>query len=493
MRRPKRRWLMGAAAVSAAVVMMPGIVRAAWPQPEGWPTILSQSAGPEVAVARGVKEQDAVLTTDAGPLVIHRLDVDLTAPQLTVRAVAAGDKVFAGRGETVSSMANRTGAVAGINGDFYDIGQTYGPLNILVADGQLYRSPIGWAALAIDGQNRASIVKFQWNGRMMVLPGGENLDAWTKSGQKAAPPQGQGQPLAAFNSFLGDDGIFLYDDKFGYSFPAPSPGAHRVAVYLSKTADPAIYTVDSVVENRAVSPVSPGKAVLIGHGQWADWLAGNLAAGEKIEVMLNTAPDWRNYRTVVGGGPILLKDGQVYDDPNKPLPGETGVRNPIMAVGLSADGRSMVMVAVDGRQPGRSIGLTQREMAAYLLALGYRDAMAFDSGGSVDMVVRRPGQEGVAVVNSPSDGFERAVADGLFVYSSLPPEPPSPPGGTQPGEIPSRRPAPARNRAAEPGPEAARSRVGAHSPGPAHSQRPAHSPVRTRGLPPVPNPEAARR
>ncbi|ATY86176.1 hypothetical protein CVV65_15590 [Kyrpidia spormannii] len=430
-----RRWFAGAAAVSA-LVMVPGIVQAAWPQPTGWPTILSQSVDPEVGIARGVKLQDAALSTDAGPLRIHRIEVDLTAPQLRVQAVAAGDKIFAGRGETVSSMANRTGAVAGINGDYYDIGQTYGPLNILVANGQLYRSPIGWAALAIDGQNRASIVRFQWSGQVMVLPGGDNSEAWQKSGQKTEAPSGQSQPLAAFNSFLGDQGIYLYDDKFGYSFPAPNPAARRVAVYLTKTADPTVYTVSSVVEDSAVPPVPPGQAVLIGHEQWGDWLKGNMAPGEKIQVGLYTSPDWRSYQTVIGGGPILLKGGQAYADPQAPNPGDSG-RNPIIAVGLSADGRRMAMVAVDGRQPGRSVGLTRAEMASYLQTLGYTDAIGFDSGGSVDMVARLPGSSGVSVVNSPSDGHERPVADGLFVYSSLPPEPPAPPEPPQPPAPPS--------------------------------------------------------
>jgi hypothetical protein len=53
--------------------------------------------------------------------------------------------------------------------------------------------------------------------------------------------------------------------------------------------------------------------------------------------------------------------------------------------------------------------------------LGVTDAMALDSGGSVTLVAREPGQQNVTVQNRPSDNDgERWVSDGLFLYSSAP-------------------------------------------------------------------------
>jgi hypothetical protein len=51
--------------------------------------------------------------------------------------------------------------------------------------------------------------------------------------------------------------------------------------------------------------------------------------------------------------------------------------------------------------------------------------MAFDSGGSATMVIRLPGQQQVSMVNSPSDGQERPVADAVLVYSTATPGPPA--------------------------------------------------------------------
>jgi len=52
--------------------------------------------------------------------------------------------------------------------------------------------------------------------------------------------------------------------------------------------------------------------------------------------------------------------------------------------------------------------------------LGVQQAMAFDSGGSVTMVARVPWRAAPAVMNSPSDGHERPVANALLVRSTPP-------------------------------------------------------------------------
>ena len=82
----------------------------------------------------------------------------------------------------------------------------------------------------------------------------------------------------------------------------------------------------------------------------------------------------------------------------------------------------LLLVAVDGRHPERSIGMTRPEFASLLQRFGALDAMALDSGGSVTLVSRAPGDENVSVRNQPSDhSDERWVSDGLFLYSSAPP------------------------------------------------------------------------
>jgi exopolysaccharide biosynthesis protein len=98
------------------------------------------------------------------------------------------------------------------------------------------------------------------------------------------------------------------------------------------------------------------------------------------------------------------------------------VRWPVAALGSTADGL-LLLAAVDGRHPERAVGMTRPEFADLLRSYGVTDAMALDSGGSVTLVARPPGQRAASVRNKPSDdSAERFISDALLVFSSAPPD-----------------------------------------------------------------------
>jgi hypothetical protein len=111
---------------------------------------------------------------------------------------------------------------------------------------------------------------------------------------------------------------------------------------------------------------------------------------------------------VVSGHPQILRGGVV-------LP-QTGdlctARHPRTAAGLSRDRQTLYLMVVDGRSTS-SIGMTCAEEARFLAELGAWDAINLDGGGSSAMWVR-----GVGVVNSPSDGAQRVVANHLAVQAA---------------------------------------------------------------------------
>lgn len=82
-------------------------------------------------------------------------------------------------------------------------------------------------------------------------------------------------------------------------------------------------------------------------------------------------------------------------------------RHPRSAIGWND--RWLYLVEVDGRQGGLSVGMTFPELAAYLVRLGCREAVNLDGGGSSTLWLLG------RVMNSPSDGMERPVANGLVV------------------------------------------------------------------------------
>jgi hypothetical protein len=91
--------------------------------------------------------------------------------------------------------------------------------------------------------------------------------------------------------------------------------------------------------------------------------------------------------------------------------------NPRTSVGVTADNK-LVMMVVDGRQSGLSEGLTSSEAANFMIGYGAVDAIDLDGGGSSTMVMNFY-NDAVAsqVLNSPSDGVERAVGDNLAVFA----------------------------------------------------------------------------
>ncbi len=90
---------------------------------------------------------------------------------------------------------------------------------------------------------------------------------------------------------------------------------------------------------------------------------------------------------------------------------------PCSGAAIGRDGR-LYLIEVDGRQPDLSVGTTRPQFAALMRAFGATEGLLLDGGGSSTLVARRLGDRAAEVTNSPSDGVERPVADGLFVYST---------------------------------------------------------------------------
>ncbi len=103
----------------------------------------------------------------------------------------------------------------------------------------------------------------------------------------------------------------------------------------------------------------------------------------------------RGVRNAVAGFGLVLKAGVNV--------GAGGVRHPRTAAGVSSDGRTLLLLALDGRQPGYSVGATTQEVGQWLALLGASDGINLDGGGTTAMVIE--GTEGKPqVLNRPIHG-----------------------------------------------------------------------------------------
>lgn len=123
-------------------------------------------------------------------------------------------------------------------------------------------------------------------------------------------------------------------------------------------------------------------------------------------------------REAVGGRPLLVRDSLIVADVDTTgQPGFATGRHPRTAAGVARNGKRLILVVVDGRQKPYSDGMTLRELANLMLALGARDALNLDGGGSTTMVYADPDSGGrLRIANRPSDKEgERPVGDALAI------------------------------------------------------------------------------
>ncbi|MFC6996094.1 phosphodiester glycosidase family protein [Rufibacter roseus] len=114
--------------------------------------------------------------------------------------------------------------------------------------------------------------------------------------------------------------------------------------------------------------------------------------------------------TALGAGPVIVHNGQIRmtkDEEGMWASGDN--REPRTGIGRTADNK-VILLVVEGRNPGISAGVTIPEMAQIFLGIGAEEAMNFDGGGSSALAIQ--GQNTIR----PSDaGEQRAVPTALIV------------------------------------------------------------------------------
>jgi exopolysaccharide biosynthesis protein len=324
---------------------------------------------------------------------IHALLVDPAKARLEL-GIALDEIVGA---EKTSSIASRHGAAAAVNGGYF---RTEGllkgePAGLLAAAGRILSEPAkGRASLAVAelaGLTRIAVAHIRVKAEVI---------ADSARGARSS------RPVDGFNRDRGTDHLIVFTPEF-----------HRTTL-TDPSGTEAIVRGGKVIEVRdktGSAPIPSDGIVISGRGAAAEWIRSRLLPGTAIEIRTEIKaepPLPFDADFLIGGGPRLLREGKVVPSEADAYPdGFYASRHPRTAVGVRADG-CLVLAAVDGRQPGLSVGMTIAELAGLMAELGCVEALNLDGGGSTTMVVKGK------VVNSPSDpAGERSVSDALLVYS----------------------------------------------------------------------------
>jgi len=358
-------------------------------------------------VTGGVSRRSGSWTTDNGPQVVELIDVDPTATGISLEAAgpAAGVNAVA----TVRSQAGRVSrdghrVVAAVNGDTFATDAATGvqnPGGLHVHEGELYSGSVTVRpTLGLGGATTARLGDVAVSGSV-TLPDGVTTLA-----------------IDRVNKARRSGDLVLYSRRWGTSTHALSNGTEVVlagAALPLRVSGTWTATVAKVVPAGGNSAIAAGSLVLSAQGADAAPLAG-LAIGSTVSITLGITPGWEDVVEAIGGREWAVEAAQPSI---RPVSSFTTYSHPRTAVGIHADGH-LVLATVDGRWPGYSIGVTAGDLADLLVGQGVSAAIILDGGGSTTALARIPGDVEATVINRPSDGRERAVANSLLVVSAIP-------------------------------------------------------------------------
>lgn len=317
--------------------------------------------------------------------------------------VVNGDTIWGTRNikNAVSYLSDQgIRTIGGINADYFSF-KTGIPMGNTIIGGEIVsKENVGQDAIAFKSDGEAFI---DWFDVKTTLSDGKTsigvdcINKWYQAGY---------------------DTVFLLNDKFGKSTKTESEClfvlCDTVEGELKIGTDMILKVEDKFIYNGDIA-IAEDKTILFmqtdGLGECYEFL-NNLEPGQKISISNNAYDNnnekWSDVMELVSsvGGRIIL-NGEVQDISD-------GTVAPRTAVGVRED-KSVILYTLDGRQAGYSKGATIKMIGERLKELGCVEALNLDGGGSTTIGAVFPGYDEFLVMNKPSDGYNRSVANFLFI------------------------------------------------------------------------------
>ncbi|MBO8165317.1 MAG: phosphodiester glycosidase family protein [Brevibacillus sp.] len=357
----------------------------------------------QTPIGEGTTLYKYVKTYGEKQAIIYVTKVDLNNKYVEVKPVYGTGGLLTDK-QTVTQMANETGAIAAINADFFDMAKRGAPFGIVIRDKQLISS-MGhisyWYSLGITGEKTARIEHFGFTGKV-TADNGASFPLRGVNKEKYNPSEGY--------SHL--DQLNLYTPSFGRTSLGKVENYQNVVEVVFQDGVAREVRVD-----QPGAPIPQNGFVLWGQGAAAQYLLQNVPVGSRVTIDYETTPADREWLQAVGGHVLLVDQGKALtsfraDDYVKGINAHT-------AVGVSQDGKTLYMVVVEEGPNSRGVNL--QELAQLLVELGVWRAVNFDGGGSTTLAARRLFDTQATLINNPKGGAQRRVPTGLAVYNTAPP------------------------------------------------------------------------
>lgn len=335
------------------------------------------------------------------PVAIYLLEADLTNPDLDLVVEIANDSLNLGSERTSSMSARKIAAgsdvLAAVNADFFG-DKPMQAQNSIVRNGELIKAVnLKRSLISSDESNTPDIGMYEFNGRLIIGTDTLTIDAVNS--------QDSTHSLNVYTHYW--HGIIpLYKNKInvlciydGLVEPNNSDDLNFVRLIQQ----------DENIELEYDQIIIQTDILNIKYFQDSE-------KSFQAYYSFSEAPDKIN--TMTGGLPGLFKAGKIPES----YYGREGMKikrfidkNPRTAIGYDKSRTKLFIAAIDGRQPGYSMGMTLKELAEFMQYAGCYEALNLDGGGSTTMTLRD------SLVNKPSDRTgERAVFNSLMIVSKTP-------------------------------------------------------------------------
>ncbi len=316
--------------------------------------------------------------------------------------VEAGDNGRAIGTATVSKQAEQkfqkdTRVIGAVNGDFFYTNELTGlPSGTNIIDGEIRTALVSNTVFGVSNKGNCFISDIEMNGFVQIRK--KKYD------------------ITGVNRVRWDNQLVLYTHAFSKPTNTKGEGTEVVIKGLELPIEgnkTYTGTVEQIFKDIESVQIPEDRVVLSGQGAAAEFL-NVLKEGDELSFEINFSR--KDIKHAISGTPRLLINGEISEELSKRS--DAKVRHPRTAVGIK--GGQVVLITVDGRQKGFSDGMTLYELANYMLEQGIENALNFDGGGSTAMIARKQGSVSARLVNSPSDGRERSVANSLQILSQAP-------------------------------------------------------------------------
>lgn len=350
-----------------------------------------------VSIGPGIT-QTSLSTTGSQTLRIHYVTVDLTNPYNDVRVTKANNK-YSGlsRLSAQQAAADAPGAryLAGVNADFFG---NNAPIGSCIVDGKIICANSNtWDNWYMTADKRPHYGQLGYKGT-------------------ATFPDSSTHAVNGINTYRNENHLTIYDKNYNGTNSGTNKYGQEVSIEpiegkLSFTGAMKV-RVTGEVDGAGSMAIPDGGYVLSGHGDAAT-LIQNLKVGDVVNIELYPELSETAITQMASGKPMILSEGKILNTESA-LDHLTAL-NPRTAVGNNADGTKLVLLVVDGRWSGFSVGVVSRILAGIMSNVGCTEAMNFDGGGSSELYTKQFG-----VVNHPSDGNERTVTNAAWAVSTAP-------------------------------------------------------------------------